>query len=96
MYFKINAKKLLCAEQELGVQGLGDYKSLILTETMMPHRITFSCARSLISNTEKTPIFSHRWSQNHMSNDLDLMICIRLVNSGLYKKSEKEIILRDL
>lgn len=55
MYFKIKAKKLLCAEQELGVQGLGDYKSLILTETMSPHRITFSCARSLISKTEKTP-----------------------------------------
>lgn len=72
MYFKINAKKLLCAEQELGVQGLGDYKSLILTETMLPHRITFSCARSLVSNTEKTPIFSHRWSQTICQTTLTL------------------------
>lgn len=69
MYFKMKAKKLLCAEQELEVQGFGDHKSLILTETTLPHKITFLCARSLIP---KCLTDGHKI----MSIYLDLVICI--------------------
>lgn len=49
MYFEIKAK----AEQKLEVQNFQEHQSLIPTEIIVPHKITFSCARSVISQTQK-------------------------------------------
>lgn len=90
MYFEIKAK----AKQKLEAQSFQEDHSLIPTEIILPQKITFSCARSVISNCQrglwhrKNPLY-HRWSQNHMSINPNLVICVCLVDSHLYQKKCK-------